>query len=166
MKLPPHLSIASLVVLCVIVVVVQGRETEVEQAQTIHVAAPDARLRAFMRKKLVAADHVMEGLATPNYELIRKGATELIHMSKAALWETHAGPAYSQDSADFVRSAERLIKQANEKDLEGASHTYAHLTIRCIDCHRRIRGQKIASLPVGDSAELLSQLLTNGKVVQ
>lgn len=100
------------------------------------------QLKAFMRKKLAASEQIMEGLTTPDYALIRKGATAMIHMSKEAMWETHGTAVYAQDSADFVRSAERLIKLSTAKDLEGASHTYAQLTIQCVDCHRRSRSER------------------------
>lgn len=112
------------------------------------------RLKAFMRKKLVATEQIMEGLAMPDYKLIQKGATTMIHMSKEAMWETHGTAVYAQDSADFVRSAERLIKLSNAKDLEGASHTYAQLTIQCVGCHRRARNRRGVAMrqPIGHLA--------------
>ena len=99
-----------------------------------------------MRKKLVASEQILEGLTVPDAALVRKGATSMIHMSKAAMWTSHGSPSYAQDSADFVRTAERIIKLTNADDLEGASHTYAQLTIQCVNCHRRVRSQKVASL--------------------
>lgn len=113
--------------------------------ETLEVQHPTVQLKAFMRKKLAASEQIMEGLTMPDYGLIRKGATTMIHMSKEAIWETQGGAVYTQDSVDFVRSAERLIKLSNQKDLEGASHTYAKLTIQCVDCHRRVRSEKVVS---------------------
>jgi len=103
-----------------------------------------ARVKAFMRKKLVAADQIMEGLTKPDARLIRQGAISMIHMSKEAMWASHNSPSYAQDSADLVRAAERLIKLSKANDLEGASHTYAQLTIQCVNCHRRVRGPQVA----------------------
>ena len=101
----------------------------------------NARVKAFMRKKLVAADQILEGLTNPDMKLVRKGATFMIHMNKEAMWASFRSPSYIQDSADFVRTAERLVKLAEASDLEGASHTYAQLTIQCVSCHRRVRNQ-------------------------
>lgn len=125
------------VVLCVGNVVVNRVRAEGDQAPS--------RAKSFMRKKLVASELVMEGLTTPDYSLIQRGATSMIHMSKEAMWDRHQTPSYAQDSADFVHLAERLVKQARAKDLEGASHTFGHLTVQCVSCHRRLRGQKVAS---------------------
>ena len=107
--------------------------------------AQNAPVKAFMRKKLVAAEQILEGLTAPDPALIRKGATTMIHMSKEAMWVSHRSPSYAQDSADFVRTAERLVKLTNAGDVEGASHTYAQLTIQCVSCHRRVRSQKVAT---------------------
>ena len=105
------------------------------------VAGRDAKIKSFMRQKLKAADQILEGITTPNMPLIRKGATAMIHMSKEAMWVSFKSPSYTQDSADFVRTAERLIELTTKNDLEGASHTYAQLTIQCANCHRRLRDQ-------------------------
>ena len=110
--------------------------------------AQGSKMRSFMRKKLVASEQILEGLTVPDPALVRKGATSMIHMSKAAMWTSHGSPSYAQDSSDFVRTAERLIKLMNADDLEGASHTYAQLTIQCVNCHRRVRSQKVAALIV------------------
>ena len=86
-----------------------------------------ANVKLFMRKKLIAANQVLKGLATPDSTLIHTGATTMIHMSKQAMWTSHRPPSYLHDSADFVRSAKRLIDLSKSKDYEGASHTYAQL---------------------------------------
>ena len=117
------------------------------------VAKKNTKIKAFMRKKLVAADQILEGLTTPDMKLVQKGATSMIHMNKEAMWASFKSPSYAQDSADFVRTAERLIKQSKKEDLEGASHTYAQLTIQCVTCHRRVRNQGVAN------AENVSQIV-------
>lgn len=118
-------------------------------------AKKNTRVKTFMRKKLVAADQILEGLTSPDMKLVRKGATSMIHMNKEAMWASFKSPSYVQDSADFVRTAERLVKLAKANDLEGASHTYAHLTIQCVSCHRRIRNQGIARSGLTAEVELL-----------
>lgn len=108
--------------------------------------AQGSKVKSFMRKKLPASEQILEGLTVPDPTLVRKGATAMIHMSKAAMWTHHGSPSYAQDSADFVRTAERMIRLSNEGDLEGAVHTYAQLTIQCVSCHERVRSQKVAGL--------------------
>jgi len=122
-----------------------------DKSNQVRVAAAnkDTKVNMFMRKKLVAADQILEGLTAPDMALVRKGATSMIHMNKEAMWgASFKSPSYAQDSADFVRTAERLVKLANANDLEGASHTYSQLTIQCVNCHRRVRNQDVASANV------------------
>lgn len=123
-------------------------ETSTE-SKIVEVKEATPRLKQFMRKKLAASDQIMEGLTTPDFALLRKGATAMIHMSKEAVWETDAGLVYTQDTADFVRSAERIIRMANAKDLEGAALTYSQLTLQCVHCHRRVRREKVVRVPRG-----------------
>lgn len=114
---------------------------------TALVAAQNPKVQAFMRRKLVAADQILEGLTVPDMALVRKGATSMIHMNKGAMWATFKSPSYAQDSADFVRTAERLIKLTKADDIEAASYTYAQLTVQCVSCHRRVRSQGIVRVP-------------------
>ena len=118
MKLPIKLVTISVTVLCLGDTVANPVTAEDKPLRTLQVQEPTGRLKAFMRKKLVASEDILEGLTTPNYALVRKGATAMIHMSKEAMWESHGGPSYAQDSADFVRTAERLVKLSNAQDLE------------------------------------------------
>ena len=143
------LSVVAILCLCVGEVSPEQVETKEreEMPRTLLVQKSAPKLKAFMRKKLVASGFLMEGLATSDFELIRKGADAMILMSKEAMWETNGAATYVQDSADFVRVAQRIIKLANAKDLEGASHTYAQLTIQCVTCHRRIRSRKVVMAP-------------------
>lgn len=98
----------------------------------------------FMRAKLEASKTVMEGLVTENFDQVSAGAQKLLVMSKAAEWQVVPGPIYSQHSAEFQRSAERLLKQSEEKNLDGATLSYLQLTMSCVTCHKYVRGAKLA----------------------
>lgn len=111
----------------------------------------NSNVRTFMRKKLVAADQILEGLTSPDMSLVQKGAISMIHMNKEAMWASFKTPSYAQDSADFVRTAERLINLAKRNDIEGVSHTYAQLTVQCVTCHRRVRHHGVASTSKRDA---------------
>lgn len=122
------------------------------------IAQEKNKAKTFMRKKLVAANKILEGLTNPDMNRVRNGARTMILMNKEAMWTSFKSPSYAQDSADFVRTAERLVKLAKANDLEGASHTYAQLTIQCVSCHRRVRNQGVARLFPPAKAELLAGL--------
>lgn len=138
---------------------VSAQERIGQSKQSVVQAKPKAK--SFMRKKLVAGDQILEGLATADMNLVQKGATSMIHMNKEAMWASFKSPSYAQDSADFVRNAERLVKLAKANDLEGASHTYAQLTIQCVTCHRRVRTQAVATAEAVKEVEKTSLMLTS-----
>ena len=122
----------------------------------------NATIKAFMRKKLVAADQILEGLTTADMSRVRKGADSMIQMNKEAMWATFKSPTYTQDSADFVRSAQRLDNLARKDDLEGASYTYAQLTIQCVRCHRRVQTQSVARFDDSSKSALAVRNATRG----
>lgn len=49
-------------------------EVESKRA-TYSVANKNTTVKAFMRKKLIAGDQILEGLSTPDMKLVQKGAT-------------------------------------------------------------------------------------------
>lgn len=100
--------------------------------------------KTFMRQKLKDAQEVLEGLALEDFELIKKGADRMRHMSKATEWHVIAGPEYVQHSAEFRRCCEELFRQADKKNIDAAAMSYLHLTTTCIDCHKFVRSTRIA----------------------
>jgi hypothetical protein len=101
-------------------------------------------VRAFMRGKLDAAENVLEGLVTEDYELIEQGADQLNVMSQRAEWNVFTTPIYKQHSDDFQRAADRLGSAAKKQKLEAAALAYLQVTLACINCHKQLRGAKIA----------------------
>ena len=100
-------------------------------------------LRAFMRKKLAASDHVLEGLAIEDFELIGEGAKQLSTIAAAAEFMAFNDPEYIQHADDFRRIVNKLAVAAKEKRLDGAALAYLDVTISCIDCHRHVRSSPI-----------------------
>ena len=100
-----------------------------------------------MRAKLEASRTVLEGLVTENFDQVKAGAQKMSVMSKAAEWQVVKGPIYNQHSAEFQRASERLLKQAKEKNLEGATLSYMQLTMNCVTCHKYVRGAKLVHQP-------------------
>jgi len=114
--------------------------------------------KRFMRAKLEASQTILEGLVTENFEQVSNGARKMIVMSKAAEWQVIQGPIYSQHSAEFQRAGERLVKQAKEKNLEGATLAYMQLTMNCVTCHKYVRGAKLVQNDLPSDQQLVSQL--------
>jgi hypothetical protein len=94
---------------------------------------------SLMRKKLAHAQKVLEGIAVADFKMIARNAEDLIAISKTAEWRAFRSPRYEVFSNDFRRTADKLVKKAEEKNLDGAALTYLELTLTCVNCHKHVR---------------------------
>lgn len=110
---------------------------------------PDAKLdleqSKFMRKKLEASGQILEGLTTEDSELIVKGARTLVEMSAAEKWQVRHDVVYKQFSNDFQRSAKALLEAAEKENFDAATLKWMDTTLKCIDCHKFVRGARLAA---------------------
>jgi hypothetical protein len=97
------------------------------------------QLGGLMRAKLSSSQCVVEGLMAGDFDLIRKGGDDLIKICDAEEWRTHEDQIYTHYRGELRRSAIKLIKQADEKSLDGAAYTYMHSMTTCISCHEYCR---------------------------
>ena len=102
--------------------------------------------REFMRDKLELSQRILEGVALEDYDLIVTKATRLSAMSKEARWQAFQNPDYERYSVEFRRSVDALAKAARDKNLDGATLGYVRVTMSCVECHKFVRGQLVASL--------------------
>jgi cytochrome c556 len=101
--------------------------------------------KEFMRDKLELSQRVLEGLATEDYALIISKGTRLSAMTKDADWRLFENPEYDQQSLNFRRHVDALVKSARERNLDAATLAYVGMTMSCIDCHKVVRGKLVAS---------------------
>jgi hypothetical protein len=107
-------------------------------AQTAAPPEPD-KVALFMRAKLAHADHVLEGLAVEDYEMIERAAQELSLASLDSNWQVLQTEDYVRQSAEFRRSCDALRKAAQEKNLDGATLAWVEVTLKCVQCHKYVR---------------------------
>lgn len=107
-------------------------------------AREDMPLRDYMRKKLEASNQVLEGLCTDDFGLIEQGARRLTEMSTSERWRVTNDPMYRQFSGDFREITQQLVEAAEKKNLDRATLKWVDATMACIDCHRFVRGIRIA----------------------
>ena len=93
----------------------------------------------FMRAKLGHAQHVVEGLALADYDLIARGAHDLALASQASSWEVLQTEDYARQSREFRRACESLRSAAKDKNLDGAALAWMEVTLKCIQCHKYVR---------------------------
>ncbi len=97
----------------------------------------------FMRQKLDYSKHVLEGLTTEDFAMVAENAKKLKAMSAAAEWEVTTIPnveEYLPYTAEFQRLTDDLLAKAKAKNLDGAAIAFNRITMKCVDCHRYVRG--------------------------
>jgi hypothetical protein len=92
-----------------------------------------------MQKKLKNSQKILEGLALNDFEMIAKHADELVLVSRDAEWKVVSSPRYELFSDEFRRTTETMIKEAKDKNLDGAALAYVELTLQCVKCHKYVR---------------------------
>ena len=117
--------------------------TLIISAMTLRAAQPN-KVSKFMRAKLEHSQKILEGLATEDYESISKNAQDLSLLSLAASWQVLQTEDYQQHSREFRRAADALKDAAKKKNLDGAALAYVDVTLKCVNCHKYVRGIRIA----------------------
>jgi hypothetical protein len=105
---------------------------------------PTNNVRDYMRVKLGHSQKVLEGLTTEDFDEIAKNSQAMSLLSQATNWQVLQTPEYLQQSQDFRRTADALTEAAKKKNLDGAALAYVELTMKCINCHKYVRGVRMA----------------------
>ncbi|MGE0609240.1 MAG: hypothetical protein AB7O62_19265 [Pirellulales bacterium] len=101
----------------------------------------------FMRAKLDHSEKVLEGLALEDFDMIAKHSQDISLLSLAANWQVLQTPEYLHQSAEFRKLTDDLTKAAKEKNLDGAALAYVGMTMKCVSCHKYVRGVRMAGNP-------------------
>lgn len=99
-----------------------------------------------MRQKLDHSQSVLEGIALENFESIAAHAAKLRALSEQPGWNLFDTADYAEQSLLFKRNVDGLSKAARDHNLDAATLAYTKVTFSCVDCHKYIRGRKVASL--------------------
>ncbi len=135
-------------ILAIVLMIGAAAVVQVSTAQTRPVGE-------FMRAKLKHSQKILEGLTVENFESIAAGAHEISLLSQAANWQVIETEDYVQQSNEFRRSADALEAAAKKRNLDGAALAYVDMTMKCIKCHKYVRGIRMAS---GESQRWAEQL--------
>jgi hypothetical protein len=92
-----------------------------------------------MQRKLKHAQKVLEGLAINDFDKIAENGQELLDLSKLNEWKVVKTPRYATYSTEFQETVEKLIKNAKDKNLDGATLAYMEMTSSCVKCHKHVR---------------------------
>jgi hypothetical protein len=104
---------------------------------------PDSKVAELMQQKLRHAQKVLEGIAVNDLDTIGKNGRELLLLSQKAEWRVFPTPAYLTHSNEFQRVVEKLVKDAKDKNLDGATLAYMEMTMSCVRCHKYVREMRM-----------------------
>ena len=96
-------------------------------------------LSVLMRVKLASSHKITEGLVVKDFDLIRKGAQELRQVAAETRWYSPNDPVFVQHRSELSRQADKLVRSAEEKNLDAAAYTYVRSLTTCIGCHEYCR---------------------------
>ena len=105
---------------------------------------PREALQNFMRVKLKHSQKALEGLVMEDYDVVAKNAQEMSLLSLAETWQVLQTPQYIEFSRKFRNAADTLSDMAKKRNLEGATSAYNQVTIKCVECHKYLRGLRMA----------------------
>lgn len=104
-------------------------------------------IRDFMQVKLKHSQDILAGLVTEDLDKVAKGAQELSLLSQAGAWQVFQTEDYLLHSREFRRSADALRDAAKAKNVDAAALAYVDTTLKCVNCHKYVRGVRMAELP-------------------
>ncbi len=108
------------------------------------VPAQTAGTGRVMRDKLTHTQKIMEALMTSDFALLDRESAALVRVTELPAWSVLKSPEYLRLSAAFVRANQDLRDAAKARDLDAAALDYMALTLTCFQCHKHIKGMRIA----------------------
>lgn len=121
-------------------------------AQEDEPEAPNVKL--FMRAKLEHSQKALEGLTVEDFASIARSAQAMKLLSQETAWQVLQTPEYAQQSLEFRRAADDLLKAAEDKNLDGSALAYVNITMKCVQCHKYVRSVRNASIPYDGQASV------------
>ena len=94
---------------------------------------------AIMRMKLEPAKKILEGIALGDFQAVRKNTEQIRLLTLDESWMLMQTDDYRQQTKNFERSLNLLNRMCDEKDIEGVTLAYMQVTMRCVECHQRMR---------------------------
>lgn len=148
-----------MVAVAVVLVAAGAWLTAAEQQRAVPKPKHDEKLAAMMLAKLASSQKIVSGLVSEDFAEIRRGAEELNRICEATEWTGHNDQIYSHHRIELKRQSQKLIKLADDRNLDGAAFTYMHSLTTCISCHQYCRdvlkiaddfgpGDKVVPIPV------------------
>jgi hypothetical protein len=96
----------------------------------------------WMKKKLELSQNILAGLAAGDFEMIRENAQSMNILNYLEKWSRADMADYKRQVSHFEFANKELMRQARDKNLEGATLAFNQLTASCVQCHKIVRDSK------------------------
>jgi cytochrome c556 len=96
----------------------------------------------WMKKKLEFSQNILAGLTEADFDKVRANAEAMNFLGYLEKWFRADMPDYKRQVSYFEFANRELIRQAREKNLDGATLAYNQLTVSCVQCHKIVRDVK------------------------
>jgi cytochrome c556 len=93
----------------------------------------------WMKQKLNFSQAVLNGLAKEDFDLIQKNALAMKGLNKIELFIRQKPEGYRTQLMTFQFSVNELVRNAEAKNLDGATLAFTQMTISCVNCHKVLR---------------------------
>ena len=100
----------------------------------------------WMEKKLDYSQAVLRGLASRDFESIRRNALQLRLLNKVEGFIRRRNPDYRTQVQMFERITAELARQAEHNNIEGVVLAFNQLAVSCVHCHEALRAQETLDL--------------------
>lgn len=96
----------------------------------------------WMKQKLQLSQNILAGLTQADFDKIGTNAKALNFATNLEKWLRADKEDYKKQVTFFDMANKELIRQADKKNLEGATLTFNQLTVSCVQCHKIMRDAK------------------------
>jgi hypothetical protein len=96
----------------------------------------------WMKRKLDHSQKILAGLTQGDFAMIEKSAEALRVVSYLSQYDFADRPEYRRQVKYFDDANKELIRQAKNKNVNGATLAYTQLTLSCVHCHNIVRDAK------------------------
>ena len=93
----------------------------------------------WMEKKLEHSHAILRALAMGDFEDVRYNASRLKLLNRVEGFVRRKNPEYRVHLNTFSRVSAEIERQAEKKNIEGATLAFNQLTVSCVDCHKSMR---------------------------
>ena len=93
----------------------------------------------WMKKKLEYSQNILSSLATEDFASISKNAALMKALDGLEKYVHPRGKEYRMQLQTFQFANDELLRNAEEKNVDGAALAYVQLTMSCVNCHKVLR---------------------------